>query len=199
MVQVRSCTLDTWLPAQVAFMAQTGNSRANAFYEARLGETEKPAYGSKDIAPFIHRKVERLSQTLAARPLACTSSRGLPKPSRLVRRVTGIRRTKPDHSTPLLTPPNGQVAKCTSLGCILGRAARYTRSDAEVQPCCSMRIGYSPRTQSGLRSSQSRIVLCKVETMQHTRSQDQRVPSLPEPPTAPKRSVKALSCGSSLH
>ena len=34
--KVRSCTLDTWLPEQVAFMARTGNAAANAHFEARL-------------------------------------------------------------------------------------------------------------------------------------------------------------------
>lgn len=56
-MQVRSCTLDTWLPDQVAFMAQTGNHRANEFYEARLEPSAKPIYASGDIASFIRRKV----------------------------------------------------------------------------------------------------------------------------------------------
>ncbi len=34
--QVRSVTLDTWLPHQVAFMQQTGNAVANAVFEAKL-------------------------------------------------------------------------------------------------------------------------------------------------------------------
>lgn len=56
-LQVRSCTLDTWLPEQVEFMARTGNARANAFFEARLDAGLKPAYGSVDLEPFIRRKV----------------------------------------------------------------------------------------------------------------------------------------------
>lgn len=31
--QVRSCTLDTWLPVQVQFLSQTGNAVANAYWE----------------------------------------------------------------------------------------------------------------------------------------------------------------------
>ncbi|WIA23872.1 hypothetical protein OEZ85_013522 [Tetradesmus obliquus] len=34
--KVRSCTLDTWLPEQVVFMASTGNAAANAHFEALL-------------------------------------------------------------------------------------------------------------------------------------------------------------------
>ena len=55
--QVRSCTLDTWLPEQVAFMAQTGNDRANQYFEAKLERELKPAYGSVDLERFIRRKV----------------------------------------------------------------------------------------------------------------------------------------------
>lgn len=35
--KVRSTTLDTWLPGQVALMDALGNARANAHWEARLG------------------------------------------------------------------------------------------------------------------------------------------------------------------
>ncbi len=49
-VQVRSCTLDTWLPGQVAFMAHTGNEVANRYWEARAeggqGAGAKPAFSN---------------------------------------------------------------------------------------------------------------------------------------------------------
>lgn len=57
MAQVRSCTLDTWLPEQVAFMDHTGNAKANAYYEAKLDPSEKPSYYSPDLEAFIRRKV----------------------------------------------------------------------------------------------------------------------------------------------
>ena len=42
-LQVRSCSLDTWLPEQVEFMGRTGNARANAYWEARgLAPGSKP-------------------------------------------------------------------------------------------------------------------------------------------------------------
>ncbi|EFN56385.1 hypothetical protein CHLNCDRAFT_14705, partial [Chlorella variabilis] len=34
--KVRSCSLDTWLPEQVEFMARTGNALGNAYWEASL-------------------------------------------------------------------------------------------------------------------------------------------------------------------
>lgn len=47
LVQVRSCTLDTWLPGQVAFMAHTGNAIANSYWEAGLApEAVKPSYAN---------------------------------------------------------------------------------------------------------------------------------------------------------
>lgn len=55
--QVRSCTLDTWLPEQVAFMARTGNARANAALEARLDPSQKLSYYSPELESFIRRKV----------------------------------------------------------------------------------------------------------------------------------------------
>lgn len=42
MLQVRSCSLDTWLPEQVEFMARTGNALGNAYWEAGLAEGQKP-------------------------------------------------------------------------------------------------------------------------------------------------------------
>ena len=38
-------------------MAQTGNDRANRYFEAKLERELKPAYGSVDLEPFIRRKV----------------------------------------------------------------------------------------------------------------------------------------------
>lgn len=54
--QVRSCTLDTWLPPQLEFMAATGNGVANAYWEARLGDTTKPANDDPYLEPFIRQK-----------------------------------------------------------------------------------------------------------------------------------------------
>jgi hypothetical protein len=56
--KVRSATLDTWLPAQVAWAGAMGNSRAAAFWEARLppGFT-RPAEGDMAaLAKFIGAK-----------------------------------------------------------------------------------------------------------------------------------------------
>ena len=55
--KVRSCTLDTWLPEQVQFMARTGNAAANAPFEARLDPSQKPSYYSPELETFIRRKV----------------------------------------------------------------------------------------------------------------------------------------------
>ncbi|GAB4817208.1 hypothetical protein N2152v2_004254 [Parachlorella kessleri] len=55
--KVRSCTLDTWLPGQVAFMAHTGNAVANKYWEARAGDQAKPAYSNlAELDAFIRRK-----------------------------------------------------------------------------------------------------------------------------------------------
>jgi hypothetical protein len=56
-MQVRSVTLDTWLPEQVAFMAATGNGIANAFWEAKLQPGTKPHYDAPELGTFIRRKV----------------------------------------------------------------------------------------------------------------------------------------------
>jgi hypothetical protein len=55
--QVRSVTLDTWLPDQVAFMERTGNAVANSFWEAKLGQTRKPDHDAPELQAFIRRKV----------------------------------------------------------------------------------------------------------------------------------------------
>ena len=41
-LQVRSCSLDTWLPEQVEFMARTGNALANSYWEGGMKEGQKP-------------------------------------------------------------------------------------------------------------------------------------------------------------
>ena len=44
--KVRSATLDTWLPGQVAFAARMGNARAALFWEAELPSGfSRPAEG----------------------------------------------------------------------------------------------------------------------------------------------------------
>ncbi|GMH39165.1 hypothetical protein BSKO_07063 [Bryopsis sp. KO-2023] len=53
---VRSCTLDTWLPDQIQFMARTGNEVANAYWEGNLPAGTKPNCESSDLGAFIRRK-----------------------------------------------------------------------------------------------------------------------------------------------
>lgn len=51
--KVRSTTLDTWLPEQVAFVQKMGNRRANLYWEARLpSHFRRPAEG--DMAALRH-------------------------------------------------------------------------------------------------------------------------------------------------
>ncbi|CAD7695412.1 unnamed protein product [Ostreobium quekettii] len=56
--QVRSCTLDTWLPEQVKFMMQTGNRVANSYWEAKLPPNLKPGPDDPNLGKFIRRKYE---------------------------------------------------------------------------------------------------------------------------------------------
>ncbi|CAK9183060.1 unnamed protein product [Ilex paraguariensis] len=52
--KVRSATLDTWLPEQVAFIQSMGNEKANAYWEAEL----PPNYDRVGIENFIRAKYE---------------------------------------------------------------------------------------------------------------------------------------------
>ncbi|KAL9403577.1 hypothetical protein Peur_000549 [Populus x canadensis] len=52
--KVRSATLDTWLPEQVAFIQSMGNERANSYWEADL----PPNYDRVGIENFIRAKYE---------------------------------------------------------------------------------------------------------------------------------------------
>lgn len=52
--KVRSATLDTWLPEQVAFIQSMGNERANSYWEAEL----PPSYDRVGIENFIRAKYE---------------------------------------------------------------------------------------------------------------------------------------------
>ncbi|XP_022137745.1 probable ADP-ribosylation factor GTPase-activating protein AGD15 [Momordica charantia] len=52
--KVRSTTLDTWLPEQVAFMQSMGNERSNCYWEAEL----PPNYDKRGSSTFIRAKYE---------------------------------------------------------------------------------------------------------------------------------------------
>ncbi|XP_008467216.1 probable ADP-ribosylation factor GTPase-activating protein AGD15 isoform X1 [Cucumis melo] len=52
--KVRSTTLDTWLPEQVAFMQSMGNERSNCYWEAEL----PPNFDRKENQMFIRAKYE---------------------------------------------------------------------------------------------------------------------------------------------
>nr|XP_029120492.1 ADP-ribosylation factor GTPase-activating protein AGD5 isoform X2 [Elaeis guineensis] len=52
--KVRSATLDTWLPEQVAFIQKMGNEKANSYWEAEL----PPNYDRVGIENFIRAKYE---------------------------------------------------------------------------------------------------------------------------------------------
>ncbi|KAJ9562779.1 hypothetical protein OSB04_007939 [Centaurea solstitialis] len=52
--QVRSATLDTWLPEQVAFIQSMGNEKSNSYWEAEL----PPNYDRVGIENFIRAKYE---------------------------------------------------------------------------------------------------------------------------------------------
>lgn len=52
--KVRSATLDTWLPEQVAFIQSMGNERSNSYWEAEL----PPNYDRVGIENFIRAKYE---------------------------------------------------------------------------------------------------------------------------------------------
>ncbi|KAG8472394.1 hypothetical protein CXB51_034220 [Gossypium anomalum] len=53
-ILVRSATLDTWLPEQVAFIQSMGNEKANSYWEAEL----PPRYDRVGIENFIRAKYE---------------------------------------------------------------------------------------------------------------------------------------------
>ncbi|XP_047953886.1 ADP-ribosylation factor GTPase-activating protein AGD5-like [Salvia hispanica] len=53
-MHVRSATLDTWLPEQVAFIHSMGNEKANSYWEAEL----PPNYDRVGIENFIRAKYE---------------------------------------------------------------------------------------------------------------------------------------------
>ena len=61
--KVRSTTLDTWLPEQVAFVQQMGNRRANLFWEGRLPRNfKRPAEGDMlGLRHFINDKYRHVN------------------------------------------------------------------------------------------------------------------------------------------
>ena len=66
--KVRSTTLDTWLPEQVAFVQRMGNSKANRYWEARLPKGfRRPAEGDMHgLSIFIGDKYRLLLKVICA-------------------------------------------------------------------------------------------------------------------------------------
>ena len=66
--KVRSTTLDTWLPEQVAFVQKMGNRRANLFWEGRLpGHFRRPVEG--DMSALRHFINDKYRQATSPRGL----------------------------------------------------------------------------------------------------------------------------------
>ncbi|GAU44353.1 hypothetical protein TSUD_371330 [Trifolium subterraneum] len=84
---VRSATLDTWLPEQVAFIQSMGNERANSYWEAEL----PPNYDRVGIEHFIRAKYE--DKRWAARDAKPQS------PSRLLEEKSSSQWQKPVENT----------------------------------------------------------------------------------------------------
>ncbi|KAK6148206.1 hypothetical protein DH2020_019118 [Rehmannia glutinosa] len=86
--KVRSTTLDTWLPEQVAFMQTMGNEKSNEYWEAEL----PPQFDRNPIEKFIHAKYveKRWASRTSPQPSlevnqeksVGTSRRGIPKKAR---------------------------------------------------------------------------------------------------------------------
>ncbi|KAL2461852.1 putative ADP-ribosylation factor GTPase-activating protein AGD15 [Abeliophyllum distichum] len=80
--KVRSTTLDTWLPEQVAFMQSMSNEKSNCYWEAEL----PPNFDRNPIEKFIHSKyVEKKwasKTTIQPMPLVGQSRSGIPKKAR---------------------------------------------------------------------------------------------------------------------
>ncbi|XP_021740464.1 probable ADP-ribosylation factor GTPase-activating protein AGD5 [Chenopodium quinoa] len=87
--KVRSTTLDTWLPEQVALMQAVGNDKSNAYWEAELPVN----YDSNQIENFIHAKyVEKrwIPRNSKAKLISSSSSKEQLTFSRSTRRFGAI-------------------------------------------------------------------------------------------------------------
>ncbi|XP_009377019.2 ADP-ribosylation factor GTPase-activating protein AGD5 isoform X1 [Pyrus x bretschneideri] len=85
--QVRSATLDTWLPEQVAFIQSMGNDKANSYWEAEL----PPKYDRVGIENFIRAKYEH--KKWVPRDGKAKS------PARVSEAMTSVYRARPETST----------------------------------------------------------------------------------------------------
>ncbi|KAL9243575.1 hypothetical protein vseg_017447 [Gypsophila vaccaria] len=67
--KVRSATLDTWLPDQVAFMQEMGNEKANAYWEAELPvDYNRSRYENFIPAKYVEKKWVRRHEKLESPP-----------------------------------------------------------------------------------------------------------------------------------
>ncbi|XP_070677624.1 ADP-ribosylation factor GTPase-activating protein AGD5-like isoform X4 [Malus domestica] len=85
--QVRSATLDTWLPEQVAFIQSMGNDKANSYWEAEL----PPKYDRVGIENFIRAKYEHKKWV--------PGDGKAKSPARVSEAMTSVYRARPETST----------------------------------------------------------------------------------------------------
>ncbi|CAN1754617.1 Probable ADP-ribosylation factor GTPase-activating protein AGD15 [Linum perenne] len=78
--QVRSITLDTWLPDHVALMQYVGNEKANKYWEAELPSS----YDKSGIEKFIHNKYVDKKW----------ASKKLPQPTQAIARALGEKKVE---------------------------------------------------------------------------------------------------------
>ncbi|XP_048130492.1 ADP-ribosylation factor GTPase-activating protein AGD5-like isoform X2 [Rhodamnia argentea] len=106
--KVRSATLDTWLPEQVAFIQSMGNEKANSYWEAEL----PPNYDRVGIENFIRAKYEE-KRWVSRDGKPKSPSRGHEEKDTVQWQTPGERRAQrfssrasfTKHSNPV--PPNG--------------------------------------------------------------------------------------------
>jgi len=82
--KIKSCTMDTWTPKEVAFMESIGNAKANSYWEARLpyGGGISPTVNSRQRAEFIRSKYEQ--KKYYAAPMVQPSKTEEPKKSTML-------------------------------------------------------------------------------------------------------------------
>nr|XP_043621186.1 ADP-ribosylation factor GTPase-activating protein AGD5-like isoform X1 [Erigeron canadensis] len=102
--KVRSATLDTWLPEQVAFIQSMGNERSNSYWEAEL----PPNYDRVGLENFIRAKYE--DKRWVAKdgrpipPVAVQEEKLASQSQRPVENSDGERKSYQAHSTKSSTP-----------------------------------------------------------------------------------------------
>ncbi|XP_015576167.1 ADP-ribosylation factor GTPase-activating protein AGD5 isoform X1 [Ricinus communis] len=150
--KVRSATLDTWLPEQIAFIQSMGNDKSNSYWEAEL----PPNYDRVGIENFIHAKYEE-KRWVSREGQARSPSRGSVEKGSVYRPVPESSSHKPMNSV-----NNAFEEKKSTPPRITNDSKPAFKSCTPASAKTSQQVSVDPKPQEPLQISEPAVSKAKL-------------------------------------